>query len=71
LLAGGAPLDEFDREITSVVKQIPRIHSGVDAAHAMSRVFASSFGGGQFTREACSGVGGKLYAALLEQGLID
>jgi hypothetical protein len=71
LLASGPPLDEFDREISSVVAQIPRIHSAVDASHAVSRVFASSFQADEFTVEKCSEVGQKLYAALSEQGLID
>jgi hypothetical protein len=35
----GAPEDEFDREIAAVVKQVPRIQSPNDAAHALSRVF--------------------------------
>lgn len=44
LIAGGAPDDEFDHEIASVVAQIPRIRSARDASHALSRVFSSSFG---------------------------
>ncbi len=40
LLGGGAPGDEFDREIASLVAQIPRIHSELDAAQAVSRIFA-------------------------------
>jgi len=71
LLAGGAPTGEFDHEIASVVAQIPRIHSDADAAHAVSKVFASSFEADRFTVEMCSDVGKKLYAALSEQGLID
>lgn len=42
LLGSGAPGDEFDREIASLVAQIPRIHSELDAAHAISRTFAAS-----------------------------
>ena len=41
LLAGGAPRDEWDSEISSVVAQIPRMHSATDAAAAVCRVFAS------------------------------
>jgi hypothetical protein len=71
LLAGGAPVDEWDHEIASLVVQIPRIRSPVDAAHAVSRIFASSVDPDSFTKEKCSEVGKRLYAALSEQGLIE
>jgi Domain of unknown function (DUF1871) len=71
LLGGGAPGDEFDREIASLVAQIPRIHSAADAARAMARIFASSFEVHSFTEETCSEVGKQLYAALAEQGLLN
>jgi hypothetical protein len=70
LLRGGAPEDEFDREIASLVAQIPRIHSARDAAHAISRIFSASFERSRFTKEMCSDVGSKLYTALADQGLI-
>jgi hypothetical protein len=34
LLNGGAPRDELDQEIASLVAQIPRIRSARDTAHA-------------------------------------
>src|SRR5690349_18042096 len=71
LLASGAPTDEYDPEITSLVAQIPRIHTAVDAAHAISRIFASSFEPDSFTVEICSEAGKNLYAALVAQRLID
>lgn len=71
LVAGGAPGDELDQEIASLVTQIPRIHSAVDAAHTISRIFGASFEPRSFTEVTCSEVGKKLYAALAEQGLID
>jgi hypothetical protein len=70
LLSGGAPPDEFDREITSVVAQIPRIHSAMEAALAVSRVFSSTFDARTFTAEACSEVGEKLFVALSDKGFI-
>ena len=70
LLAGGSPADEFDHEIASLVAQIPRIHSAVDAAHAVSRIFGASFDADSFAKDKCSEVGTRLYAALSEQGLI-
>jgi Domain of unknown function (DUF1871) len=71
LLGGGAPGDEFDREIASLVAQIPRIHSAADATQAIARIFASRFEAHLFTEETCSEVGERLYAALAEQGLLN
>lgn len=70
LLGMGAPADEFDSEISAVVAQIPRIHSAIDAAHAVSRVFSSSFEPGRFSREACAEVGARLFQRLQERGLL-
>jgi hypothetical protein len=64
LLAGGAPRDEFDAEIASVVTQVPRIKSATDAADIVSRVFSSSFEPDLFTPEACAQVGKRLFAEL-------
>jgi hypothetical protein len=70
LLASGSPLYEFDSEISSVVVQIPRIHSERDATHAVSRIFSSSFEPERFTPEACSSVGAQLFQRLKEQGFL-
>jgi hypothetical protein len=70
LLSGGAPADEFDGEIASVVAQIPSIHSAADAALAVSRVFSSSFERQAFGVDACTEVGKKLFSALSDRGLI-
>jgi hypothetical protein len=70
LLGGGAPADELDHEIASVVAQIPRIHSAMDAALAVSRVFCSSFEPQYFSVDACAEVGQELFSALFERGLI-
>jgi Domain of unknown function (DUF1871) len=70
LLAGGAPADEFNREIAAVVRQIDRINSSRDAAEVISRVFASSFSERDlFTPIKCFEIGECLHAALIEQGL--
>jgi Domain of unknown function (DUF1871) len=69
LIGGGAPEDEFDREVAIVVTQIPRIASGRDAAMAVSRVFSGSLGE-MFTPEDCEEVGRRLFAALSSQGLV-
>ena len=64
LLASGAPEDEFDSEIASIVRQFPRIQSRRDAVLVVSRVFSSSFEPKQFTPEQCEQAGEKLYEAL-------
>jgi hypothetical protein len=71
LISGGAPSDEFDREIRSVVSQIPRIASSNDAVHAVSRVFSSAFERERFGVNECREVGAQLYRALTDAGFID
>jgi hypothetical protein len=70
LLAGGVPPDEFDHEIASLVAQIPRIKSGEDATLAVSRIFGSNFDSSSFPADSCRDAGEKLFAALLEKGLL-
>ena len=71
LLAGGAPEDEFDSEVRSVVQQIPRIRSANDATHVISRVFSSAFEPSLFKPEDCTEVGNELFHVLDEQKLLE
>jgi hypothetical protein len=70
LLAGGAPKDEFDSEISAVVGQLGRIHSAEDACHVISRVFSSSFEPDLFKLEHCRAVGKRLFDVLVEREII-
>jgi hypothetical protein len=70
LIRGGAPQDEFDREIASVASQLSRIQSSKDAAYVVSRVFSSNFEPHLFKPEACADVGEKLFKALKDRGLL-
>ena len=70
LIAGGAPVDEFDSEIAGVVAQIPRIKTEEEAVLALSRVFTSAFEADDFTPEKCTEAGKKLFAALSASGLV-
>ena len=70
LLGEGAPTNEFEHEIASVVAEIPRIHSAADAVLAVSRVFSSSLEPQHFSADACAEVGRKLFSALSDRGLI-
>lgn len=70
LLGGGCPTDEFDAEIASVVVQIPRIRSRMDAIHVLSRIFSSAFGSERFRPEDCATAGIELFEALSARGLL-
>ena len=70
LLAGGAPRDEWNSEISSLVAQISRMRSASDAAAAVSRVFASSLECNSFTPDACAEVGADLFARLQERDFV-
>lgn len=37
LLETGSPEDEFDSEVSSIVRQLPRCHSATDVAHTIAR----------------------------------
>ena len=69
LLAGGAPVDEWDGEARALLKQLPRIRSENDAAHALSRLF-SSFDRKRFTPDGCAEVGRALYDSLKNAGAV-
>ncbi len=71
LLTGGAPDDEFDGEISAVVNQLHRVRSPLDAAHAIARVFSSSFSSPSFTVEECREVGERLYETLVERDILE
>ena len=71
LLAGGSPTDEFDMEISAVVRQLGRVHSPLDAAHVISRVFSSSFEPELFEVEHYRAVGERLHQTLVERGILE
>ena len=43
LMEEGFPDDEFDREISSIAKQLERCNSGKDVSHTIARVLNSAF----------------------------
>lgn len=63
---------ELHGECRGVVKQLDRIRCERDAAHAIARVFSSSFDNrrDQFTPQSCAVVGKELYAEFKRAGLI-
>jgi hypothetical protein len=70
IVGGGAPRDEWDSEVASIVAQIPRIGSAKDAAHAVSRTFSSALDRNRFTPEDCEGVGAQLFEALVNASIL-
>jgi len=64
LLEGGAPEDEFESEIASVVAKIKTIKTENDAARALSEVFSEAFEPHFFTADACTDVGRELFHEL-------
>lgn len=71
LLEGGAPDDEWDREILQIVGRVGRIHSAFDAAAIVSEVFTEAFHPEGFGPDDCAEVGSKLFSALQEAGIIE
>lgn len=65
-----ADVDELDREVRAVARQVPRIASARDAAHAIARVFASSLSDKRFAPEGCPDVGEPLFKQLVLAGLV-
>ena len=70
LIAKGAPDDEFESEIASIIRQIDRIRSKNDAAHVVARIFSSAFEFEYFAVEACADVGATLFNRLVDAKLV-
>ena len=62
------PDDEFDNEISALIRQLDRIRSSRDACLAISRVISSSFEPELFQVEHCRPVSERLYEVLAERG---
>ncbi|WP_369334538.1 DUF1871 family protein [Rhodanobacter sp. FDAARGOS 1247] len=54
LIGSGAPPDEFDAEIATVVAHIPCISDAASAAAALSSVFSASFESSLFSPARCA-----------------
>ena len=68
LIAGGAPTDEFDGEISALLPLLRNAHSSDDASLAVSKVFSKAFHPHDFVPEKCAMVGEQLYRALVKSG---
>ena len=70
LLAGGAPLDEFNREVARLVTRIPHIRSAADASREVAAVFSHYFSPEEFSVDSCSEVGTRLFDELQKAQLL-
>jgi hypothetical protein len=70
LLQQGAPIDEFDGEITQLVTYIPKVANVSDATKVVSLVFSRAFEPKLLTPESCSDVGENWFKSLCEAGLV-
>ena len=71
LLETGAPSDEFDPEVASIISRIEEIKTENDAILIISKIFTKSFDDKVFSKNHCSSVGIKLYKKLEEFNFID
>jgi hypothetical protein len=71
LVGGGAPPDEWDSEVASIVAQIPRIASPRDAAHAVARTFAGALQHKGFSPAECEAVGAQLFQDLVDAKILE
>jgi hypothetical protein len=69
LLAGGAPADEYDLEVVSLVPKLRNARSSSDVATAIAEVFGGSFGTSVGPDE-CANVAAGIYAHLDSAGLL-
>jgi hypothetical protein len=70
LLAGGAPPDEYNAEVSSLVPKLSGARSGDDVARAIEEVFGSGFGRDQVYPGNCAKVAAIVYAQLKAAGLL-
>ncbi len=70
LIGGGAPADEWECEIASVVAVVPDIGSPADAAAVISRVFSAAFEPKGFGPSHCATVEDRLYSELRRSGVL-
>lgn len=70
LLNGGAPPDEFDAEVASVVSGLRGVTSATDLAAVISKVFSSQFEDEYFTPAQCMEFSSAMFAALQLAGVL-
>jgi hypothetical protein len=70
LLGGGAPEDEWDHEIASLLPKIQRAKSASDVAHELAIVFGESTGDTSISIKETSDVAAEIFLQLKTGGLL-
>ena len=71
LIAGGAPKDEFEGEVSRIVAKAQEAHTPELLATIIAEVFSSSFEPDTFPLEACLPVASRLFDELQRQGFLE
>ena len=71
LFEGGAPEDEWDSEILTIVGRVTRCSSAEAATAAIADIFTSALQPEGFSWNDCAEVGRKLFDALKEESLTE
>ena len=70
LIELGAPDDEYDSDIASLLTYLPKVSNEEDFRRAVSNVFGESFGQEAFTEDHCTDFAQKLFCELKNDGLL-
>ena len=70
LIRGGAPRDEFKREIADICKLVPHAVNASEFAYAISDVFSKAFEPRGFAPGDCMYIGKKLCAELKKAKMV-
>jgi hypothetical protein len=70
LLSGGAPADEYDLEVSSLVPKLRDARTASDVARVISKVFGDGFGETSLDPDDCAKVGAAIYLRLRSAGLL-
>jgi hypothetical protein len=70
LIAGGAPANEFDPQVSSLMTYVDRFRSREDVVSALSSVFSRAYDPSKFTPAFCSAPGAEIHEELIRYGLI-
>ena len=70
LIAGGAPANEFDPQVSSLMTYVDKFRSREDVVNALSAVFSRAFDPAKFTPAYCAAPGSEIHEELIRHGLI-
>jgi hypothetical protein len=71
LLGGGAPADEWDAEIASLLPRLRNVKAAPEIVHHLSEVFGGRLGYSSLGVNECSTVAADIFLRLKTAGLLD